>query len=110
MDEITICDNSYLIHCENGKIFETKIINPQNFGFKKVPLEAIKGGNPEYNAKKILALLEGEKSSYLDIVLLNSAFALQLVEKTKTIEEGIELAKSAIISGKAKMILENLKK
>lgn len=109
MDEITLSDNSYLLRFENGKIFEEEIIDPQKFGFKKTSLESLKGAEPKYNAQKLLELLDGEKSAYRDIVILNSAVALQLAQKVTKIEDGIELAKSAIDSGKAKRVLESLK-
>ena len=110
MDEITLTDNSYLLRCENGKIFEEEIIDPTKFGFKKVSLEALKGADPKHNAQKLLALLEGEKSAYRDIVILNSAFALKLAGKVEKIEDAIELGKSMIDEGKAKNILQALKK
>jgi anthranilate phosphoribosyltransferase len=77
MDEITLCDNSYLLKLEDGKILEEEIINPEKFGFKKTPLESLSGKDPAYNAQKLIALLDGEKSAYRDIVVHNSAFALK---------------------------------
>jgi len=109
MDEISLCTDSYLLRLENGKIFDEEIINPQKFGFKKIGLEALKGKDPKHNAEKLIALLEGEKSAYRDIVILNSAFALKLANKVKTIEEGVELAKSVLDNGKAAKILEDLR-
>lgn len=109
MDEITLTDNSYLLKVENGKILEEEIINPENYGFKKVSLEELKGADPKYNSEKLLALLDGEKSAYRDIVVLNSAFALKLAGKVKSVEAGVELAKSVIDEGKAKNILNKIK-
>ena len=109
MDEISLCADSYLLRVENGKIFDEEIINPEKFGFKKTTLEALKGKDPKYNVEKLLALLDGEKSAYRDIVILNSAFALQLAGKVKKVEDGVESAKSMIDSGAAKKILENLR-
>jgi anthranilate phosphoribosyltransferase len=108
MDEITLTDNSYLIRLENGKIFEEEIINPEEFGFKKVGIEELKGGDPKYNAQKLLELLDGEKSAYRDIVLLNAAFALRLAGKVENIDEGVEMARSAIDSGEARKVLNSL--
>ena len=101
MDEITLTDNSYLLRCENGKIFEEEIVDPTKFGFAKVSLADLKGQDPKYNAQKLVALLEGEKSAYRDIVILNSAFALKLSDVVTKIEDGVDLAKSIIDSGKA---------
>jgi anthranilate phosphoribosyltransferase len=109
MDEISLCADSYLLRLENGKIFDEEIINPEKFGFKKVELEALKGKDPKHNAQKLIALLQGEKSAYRDIVILNSAFALKLANKVETLEEGVELAKSMLDKGKATKILEDLR-
>ena len=108
MDEISLCADSLLLRVENGKIFEEEIINPEKFGLKKVPLSALFGATPKHNAQKLLALLDGEKSAYFDIVTLNSAFAFKLAGKVEKIEDGLELAKSMISSGAAKKVLQNI--
>lgn len=109
MDEITLTDNSNFISCENGKIFDEEIINPKDFGFELVSPEDLKGKDPKYNAERLVSLLEGEKSAYREIVILNSAFALKLAKKVKRIEEGIDVARSAIDSKRAKNILGSFK-
>lgn len=109
MDEITLSDNSYLLEVKNGEILPQEIINPEKFGFKKTVLDELKGGDVEYNANHLLALLDGEKSAYRDIVILNAAFALKLAKKVEKIEEGVDLAKSAIDEGKAQKVLANLR-
>lgn len=108
MDEITLCADSYLLRFENGKFFEEEIINPEKFGFKKVGIEALKGQDAKYNAQRLVALLEGEKSAYRDIVILNAAFAFKVAGKVKTIEEGIELAIEMIDKGNGKQVLKSL--
>jgi anthranilate phosphoribosyltransferase len=110
MDEITLSDNSYLIKVENGEISNEEIINPENFGLKKVALEELKGGDVKYNAQKLIALLNGEKSAYREIVALNAAFALKLAGRINDITAGIITAKEAIDSGKAMQVLKNLQK
>ena len=106
MDEISICSDSYLLRVENGKIFDEEIINPEKFGFKKIAIEDIQGRDPKYNSQKLISLLNGEKSAYRDIVTLNAAFALRLAKKVVKIEDGLELTKSVIDSGKALKILK----
>ena len=108
MDEITLTDNSYLVRVENGKVFEEEIINPEDFGFKKVALDELKGGDVEENSKRLVALLDGEKSAYRNIVILNAAFALKLAGKVNDIKDGVKMAEEALDLGKAKAILQNL--
>lgn len=109
MDEVTLCDDSYLFRFENGKFSEEEIINPEKFGFKKVGIEALKGGNASHNAQKLITLLEGEKSAYHDIVVLNAAFALKVAGKVIKVEEGIELAKAMIYNGLAFDVLQRMR-
>ena len=108
MDEITLCDNSYLVKVENGQVFEEEIINPEEYGFKKVSIEDIKGEDPKYNSTKLISMLKGEKSAYRDIVVLNAAFALQLAGKVKSVENGVLMASKAIDSGDALKVLSSL--
>lgn len=109
MDEISLCADSYLLRLENGKIFEEEIINPEDYGFKKLAIESLKGGNPKHNSQKLIDLLDGEKSAYRDIVILNSAFALKLAGKVNKIEDGIDLSKMLLDGGKAKKTLEDIR-
>lgn len=109
MDEITLCDNSYLMRLEDGKIFDEEIIDPQKFGFEKVALDALKGKDPQHNAQKMLALFDGEKSAYRDIVVFNAAFALKLGEVVGDVESGIKMAKRVLDEGKVKAVLELVK-
>lgn len=107
MDEITTCDNSYLMRLEGDKIAE-EIIDPTQFGFTKAKLEDLKGKDPKYNAEKLLELLSGKKSAYRDIVILNAAFALKLASRVENIEQGIVVAKKMIDDGLAMDILAQL--
>ncbi len=108
MDEATITDNSLIAKLEDGKITPPEIINPENYGIMKAPLEAIKGGTVQYNAEKISELLDGKKSAYRDVVLFNAALALMVAGKVTSIEEGIVLAGKEIDKGAAKQVLQKL--
>jgi len=108
MDEATIADNSIVYKLENNTIVQSQIINPEDYGIKKVPHELINGGTAAYNASKINSLLDGEESAYQHIVLLNAALALMVADKVNNIQNGIDLAKKAINEGLAKQVLQQL--
>lgn len=110
MDEITLSDNSYLLKISHHKIHEIEIINPENFGINKCPIDEIIGGNPEYNSQKMLELFAGKTSKYLDIVVLNCAFALQLINKFQNINDGIIFSRNLIKSGKVLDFLNKVRK
>ena len=108
MDEISLCADSYLLRCENGQIFAEEIINPEKFGFKKTSLEALKGKDPKYNAEKLIALLNGEKSAYRNIVVLNAALSFKLTNHVNEVGEGIKLAEEMLDSGLSRNVLSSL--
>lgn len=110
MDEITLSDNSYLLKISHQKINEMEIINPENYGINKCQIDEIIGGNPEYNSQKMLELFAGKTSKYLDIVVLNCAFALQLINKFHNINDGIIFSRNLIKSGKVLDFLNKVRK
>ncbi|WP_041957548.1 anthranilate phosphoribosyltransferase [Sulfurospirillum arsenophilum] len=101
LDEVSICSVSRYTMIENKIITEGEI-DPQRYGFKLAPLEAIKGGESVENAEITRAILRGdEKGSKLDIVLLNGAAALMVDGRARDMQEGIEMMRDAIASKKA---------
>ena len=101
LDEVSICSPSRYTMIENQKMSDGEI-DPQMYGFKLAPLEAIKGGDSVQNAEITRAILRGdEKGSKRDIVLLNGAAALMIDGKARDMQEGIEMMKEAIASKKA---------
>jgi anthranilate phosphoribosyltransferase len=108
MDEISISDVTYATSLINERTSDF-IIDPQEYGMKLSPKEAILGGDAACNAKITKAILSNEEEgAKLDIVLLNTAAALIVDEKANDFKEGIEIARDAIYSGKAKEKLEKL--
>ncbi len=108
MDEISISAPTKFAYVEAGVVSEGEI-NPQDYGFKLAPKEAILGADAKENAKIIIDILSGvEKGAKRDVVVLNSAFALFVDGKARDIKEGIEIAQDAILSTKAKEHLEKI--
>ena len=106
MDEIGLSGNTSFAYVGNGHIFEGEI-NPEAFGFKLAPREAILGGNATVNAQITRDIFSGEiDGAKRDIVLLNTAFALFLDGHVRDIEEAIQKAEAAIDSGKAREHLQ----
>ena len=62
----------------------------------------------EPDTEFLLSLLDGVSSAYRDSVIFNSAAALVISGRAKTLIEGAELAKQSIDSGSAKLKLEAL--
>jgi len=108
MDEITTTSTTKITHLSpTGKVTTTQF-SPSEYGIEKATLEQLKGGEPEENAKIIRNILEGEKGSYRDIVVLNAAAGIRVSGKVSSFESGIKIAEESIDSGVALNILERL--
>lgn len=108
MDEISISDISYATKLENGRITDFEI-NPENHGLRLASKEEIIGGDAKFNAQITRDILENRISgAKLDIVLINAAAALIVDGKARDFQDGIEIAREAILSGKAKAKLEEI--
>jgi len=108
MDEISISTLTDSIWLKDGKTKEI-LIDPASFGLKLYPKSEILGADAKTNAKITKDILENtEKGAKRDIVLLNAGVALVVEDKARDIKEGIEIAKEAIESGKAKDKLKEI--
>ncbi len=101
MDEVSISDITYAAHLHGGKIdyFE---IDPEAVGIKKAPFEAILGGDAEKNAEIFRNVLNNRATeAQRDMVLINAAFALVAEGMARDVQEGLEIAREGLLSGKA---------
>lgn len=107
LDEISISDITYF-HKLHENIITSGEINPEHYGFKLSPLEAIKGGEAVQNAQITYDLLSDNlHDAKLDALLLNSALAFVVDGKARDIQDGIEIARETI---KNKSAINHLKK
>lgn len=101
MDEISISDITYAAQLKNGTISEF-IIDPFAHGIAKAPLESIKGGDAKENAIILNNILTNKATDpQRDIVLINTAYALMADKMARDVQDGLEIARDALLSGKA---------
>jgi anthranilate phosphoribosyltransferase len=93
-------------HEVTGNDVRTYKITPEDAGMKRVPLEEVRTGTKEENAKRLRAVLDGSESPDRDYVLINAGAALYAAGKAATIGEGVDLARVSIDSGAARRVLE----
>lgn len=82
-------------------------VNPEEFGFKRVSPEDVRGGDPKESAAVFLRVLRGEAGPHADTVVMNAAAAAVVGGKAKDMKEGIVVARASIQEGRA---LEKLQK
>ncbi|MBD3797032.1 MAG: anthranilate phosphoribosyltransferase, partial [Campylobacterales bacterium] len=108
MDEIGISDITYASRLENGKITEFEI-DPQSYGLKLAPLEAIKGGEARENGKIMLDIFNNSATvAQTEIVLLNTAASLMVEGLARDIQDGLEMGREALFNARAKKKLKQI--
>jgi len=119
LDEITISGPTRVAEVRDGQV-HTYEVTPEEFGLKRATLEDISGGDAEFNAKLIRAVLSGEKSggkseekrgeksARRDVVVLNAAAALVAAGRADHLRDAVPLAAASIDSGSALAKLEKL--
>ena len=112
LDEISISGDTRVSELGDGNV-RTYTVAPEDFGLKRAPLAAIRGGDARQNAGilgKMLgrSLASGEHTAHRDIVLANAAAALVAAGRSDNFREGVELGAASVDSGAAREKLERL--
>jgi anthranilate phosphoribosyltransferase len=108
LDEISLSGETQIAEVRDGHV-RRFIVAPEDFGVSRAPLEAIRGGTPQENAKLIHSLLAGEPGPRLDIVIANAAAALVVTGVAEDFRSAAQLARQAVASGEAQIKLEQLR-
>jgi anthranilate phosphoribosyltransferase len=109
LDEITTTGETKIVALKNGAI-TSFTITPEDAGLDRAKPEDLKGGDGEHNAKALLAVLNGDRTAYRDIAVLNAAAALVVAGRAATLDEAARIVEAAIDDGRAKQVLETLVK
>ena len=108
IDEVTLDAPNELRIIHSGSISSAMVL-PIDFGLRSVSLNEIRVNSIQESAGIIIEILNGSTIPGRDVVLANTALGLLAAKKVKNLKEGVEMGKSAIDQGKAKVILEQLK-
>jgi anthranilate phosphoribosyltransferase len=105
LDELALHGPSTGYFLSNNNILPFKI-SPEAVGLPYYPLEELKGGNPQYNAKAIIDVFSGHgRPAYRDAVLFNAGALFYVANQVDSIKEGVMLARDLI---KSKQVLDCL--
>jgi len=104
-DEISLT-SGFKFFTKNGE----QIIHPEDLGQKRIQQSDIFGGNSVADAAKIFkTILDGKGTeAQNNVVLINAAFALTIVDETVPFEVAFEQVKASLFGLKAKQTLEKL--
>ena len=107
LDEVTTTGATKVTALEDGQIRSFEI-TPEDAGLPRAHLADLKGGDADFNAAALRAVLDGAKNAYRDIAIINAAAALIVAGKAKDLKEGAGLAQNALDSGAARDTLAAL--
>jgi anthranilate phosphoribosyltransferase len=110
LDEVSNIGDTEIVELKENKI-NRYIVSPKDFGIKKAKYDDIKAVSVEQNIIDFLKILfNKERGPKRDIVLMNAAASLYIMDKVSDFKEGVELAKQIIEENKAANKLSELVK
>ncbi|MDQ4135903.1 MAG: anthranilate phosphoribosyltransferase [Pseudomonadota bacterium] len=107
LDEITTTGPTHVVALENGAI-RRFTVSPEDIGMRTARPEDLKGADPEHNAAELRKVLDGMKTPYRDIAVINAAAALVVAGESADLRDGVARAAHSVDSGAAKGVLERL--
>ena len=106
MDEISLSSITDFAYIEDNRVSKG-VIDPEEFGFKLAPKEAILGGDANINAEITKNIFSNRATeAQRDIVILNGGYGVFVDGKARDMQEAFEMARYAIESGRALKHLE----
>jgi anthranilate phosphoribosyltransferase len=93
------------VHELVGSQQKTYTVTPEEMGFERVPLFAVRTGTKEENAERLRAVLAAKAGPDRDYTLVNAGAALVAANRASSIKDGVALAREAVDSGAAAKVL-----
>jgi anthranilate phosphoribosyltransferase len=103
-DEIAVTGETGFALAADGGV-TTGMIDAADAGVCRHPEAALAGGDAAHNAARLRALLTGETGAYHDIVVINAAAALRLVDPALGWHDAADRARQALADGAAADVL-----
>jgi anthranilate phosphoribosyltransferase len=107
LDEITTTGPTKVVELKGGGLHAFEV-TPEAAGLARSAPAALKGGDPAYNAKALIDVLDGAPGAFRDIGLITTGAALVVAGKAGSIKDGVAMGNAAISSGAARRTLDRL--
>jgi anthranilate phosphoribosyltransferase len=107
IDELSPCGPNQVCEVVDGGVRE-RTIDPEELGVERSAPDELRGGSPAENAEAIREVLAGAPGARRDAILLNAAGAIAAAGHAEDLQEGLELARSAVDTGAAAERLDRL--
>jgi len=108
-DEATPCGPFTLFDVRGGTVAEERR-DPRDYGFARCQPEDLTGGDADYNAQALEAVLAGDdRGAHRDALVLGAGLIMELTGREPDPAAGIERAVAALEDGSAAATLERLR-
>lgn len=107
LDEVTLAGRTEVCELHDNSL-RRYMLSPDDFGLPYVPGHLLSCGGGEVNARVLRDVLEGVPGPHRDVVLANSAAALYIAGVSRSIQEGVAVARETMVSGRAMAKLDEL--
>jgi len=108
LDEVSPCGLTDVVEFVDGTL-RRFVIEPDEAGIEPVPMSELMGGDAAVNARIVEGVLMGTPGPRLDAVLLNAGLAIMAAGLASSFREGVDIARDAVRSGRARSKLEALR-
>jgi len=99
MDEVSICDNTFISEINNGEI-KDYVFNPREYGFELADLANLVVNSVEESKDICIKILKNEiKDSKRDICILNAGAAAYIYGLSDSLRGGFDIVKSNLENG-----------
>lgn len=105
LDEVSCVGTTSIVSIANGRM-ERLVVSPRDFGVAPCGIDELAGGSPQDNAEILRGVLSGAQGPRADAAIVAAGALLVLSEKARTFLEGAQLARSAIVDGRATHVLQ----
>ena len=110
LDELSTHAPSDILYLEGNTVRNIRL-DPKKLGFSKASKTAYEGGDLKTNSGIALGVLKNRlRGPCKEIVCLNSGFAVWMIGLASSIQEGIEISRHALRTGRALEVLEALRR
>jgi len=109
LDELSVEAPTRVVEVRDGRVAGVWIADPSELGVEPAPGRSLRGGDVQFNARRLREILAGrERSAAAEAVALNAGAALVVGDRADDLRAGLAAARAVLRSGAALATLERL--
>lgn len=108
LDEISLAAPTLVSELKDGEVRSYRI-EPEQFGFKRQPLDSLEVDSPLASLDLVREALSNRQGPARDMVILNAGAALYAANVVGSLQDGMDRARAAIADGAASRKLEEFR-